>query len=84
MTIPQVAAQAPADIGAAIRDVKQRLRARIGDIDAVFADVEQAMRAEAEQIHAARDAGEDVIPVVAYADIATVNVNRPTGKRSIR
>lgn len=78
MTIPQVAAQAPVDVGAAIRDVKQRLRARIGDVDAVFADVEEAMRAEAEQIRAAREAGEDVIPVLAHADIAAGTVSEET------
>jgi hypothetical protein len=78
MTIPQVAAQAPADVGAAIKDTKRRLKARIGDVASVFADVERTMRAEAEQIRAAREAGEEVIPVVAYADIAAGTVPEQT------
>ena len=77
MTIPQVST-APADIGAAIRETKRQLRARIGDVAALFADLEQAMRAEAGQIRAAREAGEEVIPVVAFADIAAGTVPEQT------
>ncbi len=78
MTVPQVSTHAPSDVGAAIRETKRQLRARIGDVAAVFAEVEAAMRAEAEQIRAAREAGEDVIPVLAYADIAAGTVSDET------
>ena len=49
--------QLPADVGAAIRAAKARLRGQIGDVAAVFAEAEAAMRAEAAAVAADRAAG---------------------------
>jgi hypothetical protein len=65
--------QPPADLPAAIRQVKAALRARIAasgrTVEDVFAVVEQRLAAEAEEIAAARERGENAWPVVDYADI---------------
>ena len=66
--------QTPDDIPAAIRQVKAALRDRIAasgrTVEEVFAVVERQVEAAADEIAAARDRGEDVWPVVDYADIA--------------
>ena len=59
----------PADLGAAIRAAKARLRGQIGDVAAVFAEAEAAMRAEAAAVAADRAAGRPVWPVVQFGDI---------------
>ncbi len=65
----------PADLKAAIREIKQALRARIAasgrTVEEVFAVVESRIRAEVEEIEAARARGEEIWPVVDYADIAS-------------
>ena len=70
--------QAPADIPAAITQVKAAMRARIAasgrTADEVFAVVERQVTAEVEEIIAARDRGEEVWPVIDYADIETGTV----------
>jgi hypothetical protein len=68
------AAEAPADIPAAIRAAKAELRTRIGDYAGAFALVQNAMRAEVAEIVALRERGEEVWPVVAFADIAAGTV----------
>src|SRR6202046_1196621 len=66
--------QTPDDIPAAIRQVKAAIRDRIAasgrTVEEVFAVVERQLEAAADEIAAARDRGEDVWPVVDYADIA--------------
>ena len=62
---------APADLPAAIRDVKQQLRESIGDVEALFGEVEEAIRERTAAIVGARERGADVIPVVQASDIAT-------------
>jgi hypothetical protein len=62
--------EAPADIPAAIRAAKAELRTRIGDYQGVFAEVEAAMRREVAEIVALRERGEEVWPVVQFADVA--------------
>ena len=65
--------QTPADLPAAIRQIKAALRARIAasgrTVEDVFAIVEQQIKAEVAQIAAARDRGEAIWPVIDYADI---------------
>jgi hypothetical protein len=70
--------QLPADVGAAIRAAKARLRGQIGDVAAVFAEAEAAMRAEAAAVAADRAAGRPVWPVVRFGDIAAGTVPAAT------
>lgn len=74
--------QVPDDIADAIRRVKAAIRDRIAasgrTVEEVFAVVERQAEAEAEQIAAARDRGEEVWPVVDYADIAAGTVPADT------
>jgi hypothetical protein len=64
----------PADMGAAIREAKAQLRARIGDASAVIAEVEESIRAEVASVVAARRAGRPVWPVVDFSDVAAGTV----------
>ena len=70
--------QTPADIPAAITQVKAALRACIAasgrTVEDVFAVVERQVTAEVEEITAARDRGEEVWPVIDYANIETGTV----------
>ena len=65
--------QTPADLPAAIRQIKAALRARIAasgrTAEDVFAIVERQIKGEVAQIAAARDRGEAIWPVIDYADI---------------
>jgi len=65
--------ETPADLPAAIRQIKAALRARIAasgrTVEDVFAVVEQQIRAEVAQITAARERGETIWPVIDYAEI---------------
>ncbi|HVR70351.1 MAG TPA: YbiU family protein [Vicinamibacteria bacterium] len=67
---PVVTTALPADVPAAIREAKARLRERLGDPAAALAEVEDAMRREAAQVVADREAGRAVFPVVRFADVA--------------
>ena len=71
--------QAPADIPAAIRQVKAALRARIAasgrTVEEIFGVVEQQLAAEVDEIIAAREHGETVWPVIDYADIEAGTVS---------
>jgi hypothetical protein len=64
----------PPDMPAAIRDAKAQLKAQIGDVKAAFAEAEELMRTEVAQVVAQRERGEDIWPVVQYADIAAGTV----------
>ncbi|GAA2366177.1 YbiU family protein [Dactylosporangium salmoneum] len=70
--------ETPADLSGAIREVKAAIRARIAasgrTVEEVFAAVERRVEAEVEQIEAARARGEQVWPVIDYADIAAGTV----------
>jgi len=65
--------QTPADLPAAIRQIKAALRARIAasgrTAEDVFAIVERQIKGEVAQIAAARDRGEAIWPVIDYAEI---------------
>lgn len=90
MTQPETAAlpplphweQAPADIPAAIAQVKSALRARIAasgrTVEEVFDVVEQQLTAEVGEIVAARERGDTVWPVIDYADIESGSVSAET------
>src|SRR3954471_6415595 len=65
---------APDDIPRAIRETKAELRERIGDVAAAFAEAEAAVRAEVAEVVAQRERGEQVWPVVQFADIAAGTV----------
>ena len=64
----------PADLKAAIREVKAALRARIAasgrTVEEVFAVIEQRVAARVAEIVAQKERGEPVWPVIDYADIA--------------
>ena len=70
--------QTPDDLPAAIRQVKAAIRDRIAasgrTVEEVFAVVERQAEAEAGEVAAARDRGEEVWPVLDYADIAAGTV----------
>ena len=63
----------PANMSAAITQVKRELRARIGDVAGVFAQVEAATRAEVEAVAADPDA----FPVIRFEDVAAGTVPTP-------
>ncbi len=71
--------EAPADLPAAIREIKAALRDRITasgrSVDEVFAVIERRVRAAISDIEDARSRGEGVWPVIAYADIAAGTVS---------
>ncbi|MFZ3216009.1 MAG: DUF1479 domain-containing protein [Candidatus Acidiferrales bacterium] len=58
----------------AIRTTKQQLRAALPEYKEIFREVEAEMRGRVEQIVAERESGREVIPVVAYQDIASGKV----------
>jgi hypothetical protein len=80
MTLPALPhwEETPADLKAAIREIKAALRARIAasgrTLDEVFAVVEQRVRDEVDDIVAARERGETIWPVIEWADIAAGTV----------
>jgi hypothetical protein len=59
----------------AIRDVKKTLRRQLPAYAKVFADIEAEMRRKVEAIVREREAGEPVIPIVPYSDIAAGTVS---------
>ena len=66
--------QPPADLPAAVRQIKTAMRARIAasgrTVEEVFAVAERRIMAEVGAIRAAHERGETVWPVIDYADIA--------------
>ncbi len=72
----------PADLKAAVREVKAALRARIAasgrTVEEVFAVIEARVRTRVEEIAAAKARGEAIWPVIDYADIAAGTV--PAGE----
>jgi hypothetical protein len=64
----------PADLQAAIREIKTALRARIAasgrTVEEVFAVIEARVAAQVAEIAAAKQRGETIWPVIDYADIA--------------
>lgn len=58
----------PADPKAAIRQIKQELRAQIGDVQAVFDRLTARIAARVEEIDALKTSGQDVWPTIPFAD----------------
>ena len=71
--------ETPADLPAAIREIKAALRARIAasgrTVEETFAAVEQRIKAEVDEITTAHERGETVWPVIDYTDIAAGRVS---------
>jgi hypothetical protein len=69
----------PSDLKAAVREIKAALRARIAasgrTVEEVFAVIEQRVVARVDEIEAAQARGEQVWPVLDYADIANGTVS---------
>jgi hypothetical protein len=69
----------PEDIPAATREIKQALRARIEaagrTVPEVIAEIEDFLRAEIADIEATRARGEEVWPVIDYADVEAGRVS---------
>src|SRR3954466_1862175 len=68
----------PPDHGAAIREIKAAIRARIEasgrTVEEIWAVVTEQLTERVEEIEAAKARGENVWPVIEYADIATGSV----------
>lgn len=58
----------------AIRDTKQQLRSELPEYKEVFAEVEAEMRRRVDEIVSEREAGQDVVPIVNYADVESRKV----------
>jgi len=66
------------DVPAAIRQAKHMLRAQLPNYREVFEEVAQAIGEEARHLARLREAGEAVIPELAFADIAAQRVSAET------
>lgn len=65
----------PDDVEAHIRTMKKTMRERIGDVDAVFESVREFIEKEVADIEATRARGEEVWPIIDFADIAAGRVS---------
>jgi len=65
----------PADHKAAIRQVKQALRAQIGDVQAVFNRLEERIAAQVAEINVLKAKGETVWPVIPFDDVKSGRVS---------
>jgi Protein of unknown function (DUF1479) len=72
----------PEDLPGAIREIKRALRARIAEsgrsVEEVIVEIEAFLQAEVADIQATRDRGEEVWPVIDYADIQAGTVSAET------
>ncbi len=68
----------PSDYPAAIRALKRRLRAQLGDVDAAFARIEERLTPLVDEIVDLEERGEEVWPVVQFSDIAAGTVSQET------
>ncbi len=72
----------PADIPAAIREIKAALRARIKEsgrtVGEVIAEIEEYLEVEIADISAARDRGDEVWPVIDFSDVEAGTVSTET------
>jgi len=65
----------PTDHKAAIRQMKQHLRAQLGDVEAVFERLSARIAARVDEIEALKAAGDPVWPIIPAADIAEGKVS---------
>lgn len=75
MTVIHTCETLPADHKAAIRQIKQDLRAQIGDVQAVFDRLTARISARLNEIDAIKARGEEVWPIVPFSDIAQGKVS---------
>ncbi|WP_341947563.1 YbiU family protein [Microbacterium sp. LWH11-1.2] len=68
----------PEDFPSAVRAVKKMLREQIGDVAGLFARIEAAIEPRVIEIEQTRERGEDVWPIVQYADIEAGTVPQET------
>ena len=65
----------PADHKAAIRQMKQALRAQIGDVQAVFDKLSARISERLQEIETLKAAGQEVWPTIPFRDIAEGTVS---------
>ncbi len=65
----------PADHKAAIRQMKQALRAQIGDVQAVFDKLSARISERLDEINALKATGQEVWPTIPFSDIAEGKVS---------
>ncbi|VDZ57470.1 Protein of uncharacterised function (DUF1479) [Citrobacter freundii] len=65
----------PADHKAAIRQMKQQLRAQLGDVQLIFNQLSDAIATRVAEINALKAQGSPVWPVLSYADIKAGRVS---------
>ncbi|HBM2965218.1 TPA: DUF1479 domain-containing protein [Klebsiella michiganensis] len=70
MAVTHTCETLPADPKAAIRRIKQELRAQIGDVQAVFDRLTARIAARLEEIDALKASGQDVWPLIPFEAIA--------------
>ncbi|CAM3358740.1 hypothetical protein SB6411_00280 [Klebsiella spallanzanii] len=70
MAVTHTCETLPTDHKAAIRQIKQELRAQIGDVQAVFDRLTARITAHLEEIDALKANSQDVWPVIPFSDIA--------------
>ena len=68
----------PADPKAAIRQMKQALRAQIGDVQAVFDRLSATIEARVAEINALKAEGQPVWPEIPYAELAAGKITDAT------
>jgi len=75
---PRVTTELPSDLPAAIRHAKAQLRERVGDVAGALAEVEAAMRTDVAAVIAEREAGQELFPIVRFADVVAGTVPENT------
>ncbi|SUH38514.1 Protein of uncharacterised function (DUF1479) [Salmonella enterica subsp. enterica] len=78
MTTPFTHETLPADPKAAIRQMKQALRAQIGDVQAVFDRLSATIAAWVAEINDLKAQGQPVWPIIPFSELAMGNINDAT------
>lgn len=78
MTTPFTHETLPADPKAAIRQMKQALRAQIGDVQAVFDRLSATIAARVAEINALKAQGQPVWPIIPFSELAMGNISDAT------
>lgn len=78
MTTPFTHETLPADPKAAIRQMKQALRAQIGDVQAVFDRLSATIAARVAEINDLKAQGQPVWPIIPFSELAMGNISDAT------
>lgn len=78
MTTPFTHEMLPADPKAAIRQMKQALRAQIGDVQAVFDRLSATIAARVAEINDLKAQGQPVWPIIPFSELAMGNISDAT------